>query len=65
MTILYLFRVFFLVFLGESKIEAKEGSKGMVSSVVLLAVLSLISGILVSFPISFLENFVVHFLGAA
>jgi NADH:ubiquinone oxidoreductase subunit 5 (subunit L)/multisubunit Na+/H+ antiporter MnhA subunit len=65
MTILYLFRVFFLVFLGDSKIEAKESSWGMVSSVVLLAVLSLISGILVSFPISFLENFVVRLLGVA
>jgi NADH:ubiquinone oxidoreductase subunit 5 (subunit L)/multisubunit Na+/H+ antiporter MnhA subunit len=64
MTILYLFRVFFLVFLGDSKIEAKEGSKGMVSSVVLLAALSLISGILVSLPISFLENFVTRLLGA-
>ncbi len=63
MTILYLFRVFHLVFLGESKLEAKESSWGMVSSVVLLAVLSLISGILVSFPISFLENFVVRLLG--
>lgn len=63
MTILYLFRVFFLVFLGESKIEAKEGSKGMVYSVVLLAALSLISGILINFPISFLESFVTHTLG--
>lgn len=65
MTILYLFRVFFLVFLGESGLKATEGSKGMVSSVVLLAALSLISGILVSFPINFLENFVVHLLGVA
>ena len=59
MTILYLFRAFSLVFLGgESQVEAREGSKSMVSSVVLLAVLSLISGILVSFPLSFLENFI-------
>ncbi len=63
MTVLYLFRVFFLVFLGDSKIEAKEGSKCMVSSVVLLAVLSLISGILVSWPVSFLNNFVTRLLG--
>jgi len=65
MTILYLFRVFFLVFLGENKIEAKEGSWGMVSSVALLAVLSLLSGVLVRYPINFLENFLGRILGAA
>ncbi len=63
MTILYLFRAFSLVFLGESKIETREGSRGMVSSVVLLALLSLISGIIIGFPINFLENFVVRLLG--
>ena len=56
MTILYLFRVFFLVFLGEGKLQAKEGSWGMVASVVLLAVLSLVSGILVGWPINFLAR---------
>jgi NADH:ubiquinone oxidoreductase subunit 5 (subunit L)/multisubunit Na+/H+ antiporter MnhA subunit len=65
MTILYLFRVFFLVFLGEAKFQVKEGSWGMVSSVVLLAMLSLICGLLVTYPISFLENFVVRLLGVA
>ncbi|MDD5237867.1 MAG: proton-conducting transporter membrane subunit [Candidatus Omnitrophica bacterium] len=65
MTILYLFRVFSLVFLGENKIEAKEGSWGMVSSVALLAVLSLLSGVLVRYPINFLENFLGRILGAA
>jgi len=65
MTILYLFRVFFLVFLGENKIETREGSWGMVSSVALLAVLSLVSGVLVHYPINFLENFVVRILGVA
>ncbi len=54
MTILYLFRVFFMVFLGESKSPAKEGAWGMVASVVMLAVLSLVSGILVSYPLNFL-----------
>jgi NADH:ubiquinone oxidoreductase subunit 5 (subunit L)/multisubunit Na+/H+ antiporter MnhA subunit len=64
MTILYLFRVFYLVFLGESKLEAKESSWGMVSSVALLAVLSLISGVAIKFPIMFLHNFVAQVLGA-
>ncbi len=57
MTILYLFRVFFLVFLGEKTIDAKEGSWAMVSSVALLAVLSLVSGVLVNWPLHFLESF--------
>jgi len=65
MTILYLFRVFFLVFLGKNKIEAREGSWGMVSSVALLAVLSLASGVLVAWPINFLGNFLGRILGAA
>ena len=65
MTILYLFRVFFLVFLGESKLETKEGSKAMVSSVVLLAAFSLICGILVSFPVRFLTDHVTRLLGVS
>jgi NADH-quinone oxidoreductase subunit L len=64
MTILYLFRVFFLVFLGESKLEAKEGSKSMVLSVVSLAALSLICGILINFPLRFLIDYVTRVLGA-
>lgn len=65
MTIVYLLRVFFLVFLGESKLQAKEGSKGMVSSVVLLAALSLICGIGIKFLLMFLHSFAVQALGAA
>ena len=63
MTILYLFRVFFMVFLGDSKSEAKEGAWGMVASVVLLAVLSIVSGILVSYPLNFLQSSLSHILG--
>jgi len=63
MTILYLFRAFYLVFLGQAALPVKEGSRSMVFSVVLLAVLSLLSGILVSYPLGFLENFLVRILG--
>ena len=63
MTIIYLFRVFYLVFLGEAAPQAKEGSWSMVVSVVLLAALSLLSGILVSYPLNYLERFVVRILG--
>lgn len=53
LTIVYLFRVFKLVFLGEAKVQAKEGSRGMVISVLILAVLSLLGGLLISYPSRF------------
>lgn len=63
MTLLYLFRAFSLVFLGEARIAAKEGSATMVVSVVLLAALSLVCGLLVAYPLGFLENFLVRLGG--
>ena len=54
LTILYLLRVFYLVFLGEVRFPlAKERSGGMVFSVAFLSVLSLASGILICFPAKF------------
>jgi NADH:ubiquinone oxidoreductase subunit 5 (subunit L)/multisubunit Na+/H+ antiporter MnhA subunit len=58
LTIVYLFRVFTMVFLGEpgpalAGGNVKEGSPGMVWSVATLAVLSVISGILIQFPADF------------
>jgi formate hydrogenlyase subunit 3/multisubunit Na+/H+ antiporter MnhD subunit len=50
LTILYLFRAFKLIFLGEAKIPAREGSALMVACVVALAVLSLAGGILIRYP---------------
>jgi len=58
MTMAYLFRLFYLVFLGEPKIEKKEASRSMVFSVMLLGVLSLISGLLIKYPTNFLETFI-------
>ncbi|HWR23169.1 MAG TPA: NADH-quinone oxidoreductase subunit L [Feifaniaceae bacterium] len=56
-TIVYLLRAFTKVFLGEPKRELKkEGSFGMVSSVALLAALSLVSGLLVQIPAGFVES---------
>lgn len=56
MTILYLFRVFNLVFLGEPHIKGiKEGSRGMVASVVLLATLSLLCGLFIGIPSRFAQ----------
>ncbi|MFA5090895.1 MAG: NADH-quinone oxidoreductase subunit L [Candidatus Omnitrophota bacterium] len=56
MTILYLFRVFNLVFMGEGKgILARESSLPMIASVLALAVLSLAGGIFIKYPNSFIQ----------
>ena len=50
LTLIYLFRLFMLVFLGEPQSSSpKEGSPVMVSSVAFLAFLSLASGIFISY----------------
>jgi len=57
MTIVYLLRVFTLVFLGEPRgATPREGSPGMVGSVATLAALSLIGGILIYFPSQFIQT---------
>jgi len=57
MTILYLFRLFSAVFMGEEKIRVEgEGTRGMVGSVTFLAALSLLSGVLVAFPSAFVRD---------
>ncbi|MGA1980001.1 MAG: NADH-quinone oxidoreductase subunit L [Sedimentisphaerales bacterium] len=56
MTILYLLRVFNLVFMGQAKAQpVKEGSAVMLISVALLAALSLAGGILIYYPSQFLQ----------
>ena len=58
LTIVYLLRVFTIVFMGEAKIEAREKSRSMVGSVAALAVLSLIAGIFIVYPTAFAQNIV-------
>ncbi|MBU1726797.1 MAG: NADH-quinone oxidoreductase subunit L [Candidatus Omnitrophica bacterium] len=65
LTVLYLLRAFNLVFLGEEKSEAKEGSPIMVFSVVLLALLSLAGGVLIKYPLDFVISAVKQMLGVA
>ncbi len=56
MTILYLFRVFNMVFLGSiSHYDSKEKSFTMVLSVAILGFLSLVSGILIMWPANFVS----------
>jgi proton-translocating NADH-quinone oxidoreductase chain N len=53
LTIIYLFRVFNLLFLGEAKVPAREGSATMVACVAFLAVLSLLGGLFINYPAVF------------
>jgi NADH:ubiquinone oxidoreductase subunit 5 (subunit L)/multisubunit Na+/H+ antiporter MnhA subunit len=64
MTIIYLFRLFYMIFLGENRLEAREGNWEMVSSVVLLAALSVAAGIFVNVPLGYLTDFIKGILGA-
>jgi formate hydrogenlyase subunit 3/multisubunit Na+/H+ antiporter MnhD subunit len=65
MTILYLFRLFSALFMGEEKIKAaREGTPGMVGSVVFLAALSLLSGLLIAFPTAYIKAAIAGIPGA-
>jgi NADH:ubiquinone oxidoreductase subunit 5 (subunit L)/multisubunit Na+/H+ antiporter MnhA subunit len=55
LTAIYLLRLFITVFMGEIKINAREGSATMLTSVILLAFLSLAGGILVNIPLDFIK----------
>ncbi len=64
LTILYLFRLFNLVFLGELRNPSiKEGSATMVFCVALFAFLSLMGGILVNYPNDIIQNTIVPLIG--
>lgn len=63
LTIVYLFRIFNMIFLGDGAIKAREGSATMVFSVATLAVLSLIGGICISYPSGFVQGAVKQMLG--
>ena len=66
MTLLYLFRVFNLIFLGEARIApVKEGSPTMVVSVAALGLLSLVSGIFIAPSFQFAQSAVQQMLGVA
>ncbi|MFA6281374.1 MAG: NADH-quinone oxidoreductase subunit L [Candidatus Omnitrophota bacterium] len=56
MTVIYLFRVFNLVFMGTpTAAPVKEGSGTMIFSVLSLGILSLLGGILIYYPFKFAE----------
>ncbi|MCL2879607.1 MAG: NADH-quinone oxidoreductase subunit L [Treponema sp.] len=58
LTFIYMLRAFALVFMGEMKTQAREGSRSMVASVAALAALSLAGGLFIFFPSMFVQNIV-------
>ena len=63
LTLIYLLRLFVLVFMGEARIAATEGSFTMVSGVAALAVLSLLGGLFINFIAGPLQLTVKQMLG--
>ena len=64
LTILYLFRLFNMIFLGEARAGlAREGSRIMVISVAILAAVSLLGGIYIKYPSLFAQFTVKQMLG--
>ena len=64
MTVLYLIRLFNLVFMGEPHAGlVKEGSRTMLMSVLALGVLSLVSGIIVYYPFKVVQAGVLNLAG--
>ncbi|MCE1248499.1 MAG: NADH-quinone oxidoreductase subunit L [Firmicutes bacterium] len=65
MTMIYLFRLFRMIFLGKVNTEpdGKEGTPGMVFSVALLAVLSLAAGIFIALPSDIVSSAVTQMTG--
>jgi NADH-quinone oxidoreductase subunit L len=64
LTILYLFRVFNMVFLGPAKHElVKEGEPVMVGSVLSLGILSLAGGFLIWYPNMFAQIAAIKMMG--
>jgi NADH:ubiquinone oxidoreductase subunit 5 (subunit L)/multisubunit Na+/H+ antiporter MnhA subunit len=62
LTMFYLLKVFSLVFLGEAKAPAPEKTKSMVFVVGLLALLSLVAGVFVSYPTKIVQAATTHIM---
>lgn len=60
LTMLYLLRVFALVFMGEPKIPVREKTPSMVGVVAILAMLSVLAGLLVTYPMKLVQMATTH-----
>ncbi len=64
LTIIYLFRLFNMIFMGEEKAHSEaEGSRVMVASVAILGILSLAGGIWISYPAAYVQITLKQMLG--
>ncbi len=63
LTVFYLFRLFSALFLGEPKIAACEGTPSMLFSVIGLAVLSILAGIFITYPMEIVNTATLQILG--
>jgi NADH:ubiquinone oxidoreductase subunit 5 (subunit L)/multisubunit Na+/H+ antiporter MnhA subunit len=63
LTVFYLFRLFSALFLGESKIPAREGTNTMLLVVFGLAALSILAGIFVSYPMQLVNTATLQIMG--
>jgi proton-translocating NADH-quinone oxidoreductase chain M len=63
LTMFYLLRTFSQVFLGEVKTPGHEGTRSMVAVVAILAVLSLVAGLLITYPAALAEVTTAHIMG--
>jgi len=63
LTILYLIRLFNMIFMGEAQVQANEGSAIMVVSVAMLALFSLAAGVFIGYPSEFAALAVKQMLG--
>ena len=63
LTMFYLLRTFSQVFLGEVKTPGHEGTRSMVAVVAILAVLSLVAGLLITYPATLAEVTTAHIMG--
>lgn len=64
LTVIYLFRIFAMIFLGEAKTTpVAEGAPVMVASVAFLALLSLAGGIFITYPSLYVQTAVQQILG--
>ena len=63
LTVFYLFRLFSALFLGEPKVEAREGTPSMLLVVIGLAVLSVLAGIFITYPMEIVNAATIQILG--
>lgn len=63
LTVFYLLRLFSALFLGEPKVEVREGSPSMLLAVVGLGVFSVLAGIFITYPMEIVNTATLQILG--